>query len=199
MSVRPMSPAPPRNVLRALFDEAWGRARRRRRRIAALVVLAAVGGALVTAVRGGDGPGGPAVGERPAAGAARTVALVLPRAPGMGVACPVANSIACDRVGIAAWLSQDAVRVVATVGGRSVVLQDRHIRCPTARPCPRFYTGALQPAGLLDGALEVTPDHGADRWYGRHPVSAPLRITPTYADGTRAVTTRTVPLAPGWG
>lgn len=131
--------------------------------------------------------------------------LALPRAPGIGVACAGApNSIACDRVGIAAWVSTTPdrpARLVATIGGRSVDLHDRTDAgfCASKRPCLRFYTGYLQHAGLLDGELKVHPDQGRYRWYGRRPVTGTLRLRATYPNGGTAQTTRRVPLAPGWG
>ena len=59
--------------------------------------------------------------------------------------------------------------------------------------------GDAAAGGLLDGALKVTPDEGRYRWLGRHPVAGTLTVTATYRDGSRAVATRRVPLAPGWG
>ena len=112
---------------------------------------------------------------------------------------PEANSIACDRIGIAVWLDSEPTRLVARVDGRSVALRDAHIRCGADRSCPRLYQAMLPPAGLLEGALKVTPDEGRYRWLGRHPVAGRLTITATCRDGGRAVATRRVPLAPGWG
>jgi hypothetical protein len=183
---RTAPPIVPSGRLRALFDEAWRRARRRR-----LLVAAACLVAVAVAV-------GLSAGDRPAP-VAPPPALALPRDPGMGVACPEANSIACDRIGIAVWLDSQPRRLVARVGGLSVVLRDAHIRCGAERSCPRLYQAMLQPAGLLDGALKVTPDEGRYRWLGRHPVEGTLTITATLRDGSRAVATRRVPLAPGWG
>ncbi len=117
---------------------------------------------------------------------------------GHGRGVPRANSIACDRIGIAVWLDSVPRRLVASVGVRSVALRDAHIRC-SADPSWRLFLGELQPAGLLDGPLKVTPDEGRHRWFGRHPVEGTLTITATYGDGSRAVATRRVPLAPGWG
>jgi hypothetical protein len=188
---RTAPPIVPSGRLRALFDEAWRRARRRRLLVAA-ALIAAVAVAVAVAV-------GQSAGDRPAPVAPPAAALALPRDPGMGVACPEANSIACDRIGIAVWLDSEPQRLVARVGGRSVVLRDTHIRCGADTSCPRFYQAMLQPAGLLDGALKVTPDEGRYRWLGRHPVVGTLTITATYRDGSRAVATRRVPLAPGWG
>jgi hypothetical protein len=177
--------------LRALFDEAWRRTRRRRLLVAATLV-AAVAVAVAVAVA-------QSAGDRSVPAAAPPATLALPRDPGMGVACPEPNSIACDRIGIAVWLDSAPRRLVARVGGRSVVLRDAHIRCGADASCPRLYQAMLQPAGLLDGARKVTPDEGRYRWLGRHPVVGTLTVTATYRDGSRAVATRRVPLAPGWG
>jgi hypothetical protein len=138
--------------LRALFDEAWRRTRRRRLLVAATLV-AAVAVAVAVAVA-------QSAGDRSVPAAAPPATLALPRDPGMGVACPEPNSIACDRIGIAVWLDSAPRRLVARVGGRSVVLRDAHIRCGADASCPRLYQAMLQPAGLLDGALKVTPDEG---------------------------------------
>jgi hypothetical protein len=177
--------------LRALFDEAWRRTRRRRLLVAATLVAA---GAVAVAVAVAQ-----SAGDRSVPAAAPPATLALPRDPGMGVACPEPNSIACDRIGIAVWLDSAPRRLVARVGGRSVVLRDAHIRCGADASCPRLYQAMLQPAGLLDGARKVTPDEGRYRWLGRHPVVGTLTVTATYRDGSRAVATRRVPLAPGWG
>lgn len=186
--------------LRGLFDEAWDRTRRRRRwTLAVLITGAAVLVAVVaTPTRNNAAPGRKPATPPPAA-------LALPRAPGIGVACPgKPNSIACDRVGIAAWVSTTPdrpSRLVASIAGMSVELHDRTdgAFCASRRPCSHLYTGYLQHAGLLDGALKVHPDQGRYRWYGRHPVTGTLRLRATYHNGGTAQTTRRVPLAPGWG
>ncbi len=59
--------------------------------------------------------------------------------------------------------------------------------------------GYLQPAGLLDGPLKVTPDRGRYGWEGRHPENATLRIAIRGTDGRRAEAVVTVALRPGWG
>lgn len=194
---RPSASAPvslaadPRSRLRALFDEAWRRARRRR-----LGTLSAVG-ILVLALAGIMAFRGSEPRDRARSASPRPAVLALPKPPGIGVACPAApNSIACDRVGIAVWLAHVPKRVNAVIGGHSVRLRAAQ---PHSRDCPCFFTGYLQPAGLLDGALRVTPDAGRYRWYGRHPVTATMRITAITANGARAISTRRVELAPGWG
>jgi hypothetical protein len=194
----PASPVgEPRGRVRALFDEAWRRARRRR-----LATLGAVGLllalALIIASRGTE----PSERAKPAS--PQPSVLALPKPPGIGVACHTANSIACDRVGIAVWMSTTPAlpaQLVATIGDTSVELHDRTdaAYCASKPPCSHFYTAYLDHAGLLNGALEVRPDEGRYRWYGRHPVTAAMRITAITANGARAVTTRRVELAPGWG
>jgi hypothetical protein len=58
-----------------------------------------------------------------------------------------------------------------------------------------FYLGYLQPAGLIDGALKVIPDHGPTHWWGVHPKFAVMTIR---AKGYAPVRRR-VELSPGWG
>ncbi|MEA2157100.1 MAG: hypothetical protein QOE11_3240 [Solirubrobacteraceae bacterium] len=183
-----------RGLLRALFEEAWRRRRNRHRVVAVLLLGTCLAAGLVGARahrRGADPAARPAVIAR----------LALAAAPGIGVACPRApNSIACDRVGIAVSLPTRHADLRATIAGRSVRLRNRSTgACPHSGPCSGFYTAYMRHAGLLDGALRVHPDAGRYHWYGGHPVSADLRLTATYPDGTRAQTTRRVPLAPGWG
>jgi hypothetical protein len=142
--------------------------------------------------------------DRAKPGVPQPSVLALPKPPGIGVACPTANSIACDRVGIAVWISPTPAlpaHLVATIGDRSVELRDQTdaAYCASKQPCSHFYIGYLHHAGLLNGTLKVRPDHGRYRWYGRHPVTAAMHITAITANGARAVTTRRVELAPGWG
>lgn len=119
---------------------------------------------------------------------------LLSREPDVGVACPRANSIACDRVGLALWLAVPARRVTATIDGRALRLHPTRWRNKQAP-----WIGYLQPAGLLDGELRVTPDRGRDHWEGRHPKHARVVVRITRPDGTRAVTRLTVALRAGWG
>jgi hypothetical protein len=182
--------------LQALFDEAWRRARRRRWSAVGFLVIALA--AIITSLGSEPRDGARSASPRPAV-------LALPKPPGIGVACPAApNSIACARVGIAVWMSTTPdrpVRVVATIGDKSVELYDRTdaAYCRSKRPCLHFYTGYLHHAGLLNGALKVQPDHGRYRWYGRRPVTATMRITAIAANGARSIANRRAELAPGWG
>jgi hypothetical protein len=120
--------------------------------------------------------------------------LLLRRAPYLGVRCPKANSIACDRVGLAVWLRAPARRLTAKIDGRTFALR------PPARP-GGFWEGMLQPAGLLTpgSALHVTPDRGRYYWAGRHPVRAVVHLAATETDGARASKDIVVDLRPGYG
>ncbi|MCP9491777.1 MAG: hypothetical protein MSC31_18170 [Solirubrobacteraceae bacterium MAG38_C4-C5] len=125
-------------------------------------------------------------------GAARRV---LSRPPYMGLACPTPNSIACDRIGLAVWLEEPARSVTATIA-------DRHLRL---RPGgfggqgPTYWEGYVQPAGLLSGPLEVTPDRPPDYWAGGHPLWAAVSLAVKDQDGSvRHILLRQW-LAAGWG
>ena len=134
-----------------------------------------------------------AVAAAPAAGAP----ALLPRRPYLGVACPQANSIRCDRVGLAVWVSRGAaaVTVTATVDGRRLAL---HRAWREHRG--RVWTGFLHPAGLLgDGPLHVTPDRGRYFWAGRHPTTARVAVRVRAPGGAVRVRSLCVPLMAGWG
>jgi hypothetical protein len=120
---------------------------------------------------------------------------ILSRAPDVGVACAVPNSIACDRVGIGVWLTKPASGVSAEIDGRPLRLHPGGFggRGPT------YWEGYLHPAGLLSGALRVVPDRGRYGWQGRHPKDAQLRIVVRRPDGSTRATQLTVTLGPGWG
>jgi hypothetical protein len=124
---------------------------------------------------------------------------VLSRDPYMGVSCPTPNSFECDRVGLTVWLREPAVRVEAEIAGRELELDDPEWSEPREDGARRMFAGFLQPAGLIDGPLEVTADAGSDRWIGRDPVSASVDLRIERADGTTTVTTLDVGLSPGWG
>src|SRR5438270_737090 len=53
-----------------------------------------------------------------------TADRVFSKDPYMGVACHVANSIACDRVGLAVWLRRPAIAVSASIAGAILKLDD---------------------------------------------------------------------------
>jgi hypothetical protein len=124
---------------------------------------------------------------------------LLNREPYMGVSCRIPNSFACDRVGLAVWLQEPAVTVDAAIAGSELDLDDPEWSGPVENGERRMFAGFLQPAGLIDGPLEVTPDAGADRWIGREPVSATVDLRIVRDSGTTTTTTVEVQLSPGWG
>jgi hypothetical protein len=183
-----------------LLGEARSRQRRRRRRLAwgVLAVLACT--ILIRAAIAGPGPTG-AGGETRTSIPTVAPSTVFAKAPYMGVHCPRANSIACDRVGLAIWLRRPAVRVRGTIAGQPVVLDwfgDEHRVGP--QPARRDLDGYLQPAHIV-ARLGVHPDpHG--RWYGSQTGTWPaplVRLTITFADGHRVATQMHVALSTGWG
>jgi hypothetical protein len=193
----PGSPLSPAELeAEALFEEARLRARRRRRRRAAalggaILAIAVAGVAVLSSPRQNT----PARNSGPVAVAPRTL---LAGGPYMGVSCSRANSIACDRVGLAVWTRRPARAVRATVAGRPVTLDDPEWSGPSKHGLRRMFAGFLQPAGLLgDGPLAVRVE---DRhYYGVHPVYATVRLVITYADGSQKATSLRVELSPGWG
>ena len=117
-----------------------------------------------------------------------------------GVRCYEPNSVSCDRVGLAVWLARPAKSLVAEIEGRRVELVSPGEFVPGKGT---GWEGYLQPAGLSEpgGPLELAREPGkpADYWSGVEPVTATIRLTATYADGSRASRTIRAPLHPGWG
>lgn len=124
---------------------------------------------------------------------------LLSRDPYMGVSCRIPNSFACDRVGLGVWLREPAARVEAAIAGRELELDDPEWSGPAENGERRMFAGFLQPAGLIDGPLQVTPDAGPDRWIGREPVSATVDLWIVRDDGATTTTTVEVRLSAGWG
>jgi len=124
---------------------------------------------------------------------------VLSRDPYMGVSCRIPNSFACDRVGLAVWLREPATRVDAAIAGGEFELDDPEWSGPAEDGERRLFAGFLQPAGLIDGPLQVTPDAGPDRWIGREPVSAIVTLWIVGDGGATTTTSLEVGLSPGWG
>jgi hypothetical protein len=161
----------------------------------ALAVRAAEGttGALRPSVRlDGVGPGVFAV-AAPSA--------VFTQEPYMGVRCPIANSITCDRVGLAIWLRHPAVHVTAAIAGQPLVLDwfgdERRVGPLPART---ELDGYLQPAHITT-LLGVQAD-SPGMWYGNTRARWPsplVRLWITFADGKRVTTQLRVNLSAGWG
>lgn len=184
----------------ALFEEARERARRRRRRQAAVLagLLALVGAGL--AIHLGPGGNGHLNDRREPNAVAVRPEQVLARRPYMGVSCRRANSIACDRVGLAVWTRSPARAVQATIAGRRLGLTaDPAFVGPHQQGQPYMFIGFLHHAGLRHGPLAVQVEQGRNRWIGVPPVAATVRLVITYADGSRRATALRVGLAAGWG
>jgi len=132
--------------------------------------------------------------------AATAPAHVLARVPYLGVACPVPNSIACDRVGLAVWLTRPARTVSATIGGRRFTLDDPRWSGPARHGLRRTLAGSPRPAGLTRaGPLRVIPDGPHGRWAGGHPVSAFVELAVDYGHGMQVAVRVRLPLHAGWG
>lgn len=198
--------APPEAVDAGVIEEARRRQRRRRlRALAASLALVALTAVVLAGLGGGRG------GRPPHGGAPVPVApahlldsprlfardSLLARDVYAGVACRVPSSIACDRLGLAVWLRQPAVSVRATIGGRTVTLDDPAWSGPEHGGQRTAFAGFLQPAGLVR-RLGITPSAHA-MWSGRGPRSAPLVLRVTDAHGASLTIETTVEIAPGWG
>jgi hypothetical protein len=194
--------------LKALFEEAWRRARHRRLRyLAAVTTLISIGAFAVFAIDGVPPHG---------AETARSPARPVPASPArvrdayMGVSCARPNDIACDRVGLAIWLREPAVRMRASINGRALTMG---LPCGAGRtscatycrdvaqdqPCGTYFEGFLRPAGMLDGSLKVKPDRGRFHWLGYHRPRGVVRLTVEYRDGTLRSIQLPVSLSAGWG
>ena len=158
--------------------------RTRANALAAAVVAVLVVGAIVTFAGTRHGPRGHA------APAARPVAArtILATHPDVGVACPIPNSTACDRVGVALRLRHPARRVEAAIGGHRAILDDRRWSGPARHGLRRAFTGFVHPAGLRPGT-----------YAGNRPVATTLHLIVTDADGVRRATSLRVNVGPGWG
>ncbi|MDX6586109.1 MAG: hypothetical protein QOI31_582 [Solirubrobacterales bacterium] len=111
----------------------------------------------------------------------------------MGVACRTPNHFACDRIGLAIYLREPAQRVEAQIDGRDFELKENDLSQG------RDFTGYLQPAGLLDGSLELSPDASNGRWIGREHVSTVVTLWVDHADGEMRTTELEIGLNAGWG
>lgn len=124
----------------------------------------------------------------------RAAHIRLPQSalPFLGVACSQPNSIACDRVGVGVHLKAAATLVTVTVAGRLVTLS------PPFDPRDDLWYGYLSDAGLSHGPLDVHRARGR-LWFGIPEVSARVRVTAFFADGTAASREAVDVLHPGFG
>ena len=112
--------------------------------------------------------------------------------PFLGIACRVANSIRCDRIGVGVTLTRAAPLVVVRIVGRLVTLSP-----PSSGS--RLWLGFLYGQGPDHGALRVRSPTGGDVWLGSPEIDSRVRVTAFYADGSAATAASTVPLHPGFG
>jgi hypothetical protein len=179
------------------------RRRRRRRLASASAMLASC--ALASAIIFGSG-GGAKPRHAPPRGRAASVsgvltspAAVFVKDPYMGVACHLANSIACDRVGLAVWLRHRAT-VTATIAGAPLRLNAPRwsYSVRDGRHMLYVYAGFLQPAGLRS-RLHVTPLPNTQTWLGSDVPSPLVRFRIDFGQGNVVITQERVWLSAGWG
>jgi len=118
----------------------------------------------------------------------------------MGVACPVPNSIACDRVGLAVWLRRPAVAVTATIAGMTIHLHTGpgNPAYRTNRPVRAGFGGYLHPAGLAS-KFHLTTTPGEPLWFGERAPTPLVRFRIDYGDGDVVSTRKRVMIMAGWG
>jgi hypothetical protein len=187
-------------------------ARRRQRRRWLMAVVAVLVGSVVVVMIGSGGRGrtggspGPKSESRSRVGAITSPAKVFAQDPYMGVACHIANSIACDRVGLSVWLRRPAI-VTATIAGAPLKLNapDWSYVARDSRGALYVYAGFLQPAGITT-RLHVEPDRGSQSTWGANPRIPPalpppptVRFRIDYGHGDVVWTQEHVWLSMGWG
>ena len=150
-----------------------------------LLVVAAVAGALSVA----------SADSAASARSGATPVLHLARASYAGVRCPGGNSIACDRISLAAWPAGHPKRLTATIAGRRITMQP-----PPPGSGRGYWEGTLAHAGLLKpGPLFIIPDGGRFYWAGRHPRTFALMLSASYQGTPSAQAHVRIMLHPGWG
>lgn len=197
-----------------IIQEAWDHRRRRHQAIVVAALASAVTvGILAWLVSIGSGYRSSPITERAVAVAP---SAVLSGDPYMGVNCPVANSIACDRVGLAVSLKHPAESVTAIVAGARLTMKYRGDVLYRGDSPRTEFDGFLQPAGIVsrfhvrpvDGNVVYT-SHGQvhvvvrrQMWFGDvrdYPAPVPVRLTIREPSGRTLITHTKVGLATGWG
>lgn len=196
-----------------IIQEAWEHRRRRHRAIGVAAFATVVAAALAAGLASG-GVGFSNSGSAPAISVAPWT--VLAGAPYMGVNCPIANSIACDRISLAVTLKHPATSMTATIAGAELPMDYRgDVRYRGESPRTEF-DGSLQPAGIVSrfhvkpvegtvvytsrGHLRVVMRH--QMWFGNgrdHPAGVPVLLTIHQPGGRTLITHTSVDLSAGWG
>ena len=130
--------------------------------------------------------------ERGCAATKSAASLPSSALPFLGIACRVANSIRCDRIGVGVTLTHPATLVVVRIAGRLVTLSP-----PSSGS--RLWLGYLYGQGPDHGALRVRSPTGGDYWLGSPEIHAIASVTVYCADGNTATAASTVLLHPGFG
>ncbi len=182
-----------------LFGEAWERRRRRRRTLVWIGLSACAFGLLTYAlgsarIAAGPGPGVP----EPAGTVAARPAALFSQPPYMGVRCPVANSIACDQVGLAIWLKRPAYSVTASIDGRKLAMVRVGDRLTLSKAPRTEFDGYLHPAGITS-RMHVRPIQGTSTWLGDPTPFAAVSLLLNYGNGHYVTTRVQIPLMAGWG
>jgi hypothetical protein len=116
----------------------------------------------------------------------------------MGVLCPVPNSIACDRVGLAIWLKRPAHSVRASIDGRSFAMNRFGDQLISNRQPRTEFDGYLRPAGIVS-SMHVRPEPGTSTWLGDGTPFPTVWLLIDYGSGRFVATHLRVPLGAGWG
>jgi hypothetical protein len=200
------------SALAPIIEEAWQHRRRRHGALGATALAMVTAVAIVIATVGHGSPSGSSA----PAPTVVSASAVLSMAPDMGVRCPgaLANSIACDRVGLAVWLKRPAVSVTATIAGASLVLNHRDEFLSPGEPPHTSFDGFLKPAGIVSRLhVHVLPVDGTEMkrlrhrgipvgrqtWLGEGNAGAPVWLTIHEPGGRTVITHLYVELRPGWG
>jgi hypothetical protein len=182
-----------------LFGEAWERQHRRHRTFAWAAAMVCAGAILSYAVLGPRPPAAPPADfPTPPGTVVEAPSVVFSQPPYMGVRCPVPNSIACDRVGLALWLKRPAYSVTASINGRLLAMNrfGDHL-VSAARPRTEF-DGYLRPAGIVT-TMHVRAVPGTTTWLGDSTPFAVVWVLISYGRGRDVTTHLQVPLMAGWG
>ena len=177
------------------------RRRQRRRYVASLILVAlmALGGVFIASILSGT-DGSPATGARSGRSAIthEPAARAFAQAPYMGIACRLPHWIACDRIGLAVWLSRPAT-VTAIIAGQRFAL-DNPTWSNVARPGHLYmYAGFLKSAGLSHRLGVVPSSKWNNSWLGANPPSPLVRFQIDYRTGQLVSTEQHVYLSAGWG
>lgn len=184
-----------------LFGEAWEHRHRRRRRALAQIALGICLGTAALAyiiASHGQAPRSSVPLAEPAGTTTLPPSAVFTRAPYMGVNCPMANSIACDRVGLAIWLKRPAISAQAAIDGRVFTMNRRGDQLVASRRPRAEFDGYLQPGGI-ETSMHVRPLRGTNLWLGDSTPLATVWLLIDYGSGRYVATHLHVPLMAGWG